>query len=193
MPLARADYSLGGSITNANNYSLNGDISGGIIYTRRSGFFFTQQAQDTFAIIDADGIAGVSTGSNSETNSRGFGLYDGLNPYYYNDITLQDTQYETGRLSVYSNTGIPVEGAILYEHFKGKTGQGLFIRLGKDYAGAAQIKDTTTGQAATNVYGALYYFDLVNPKDTINVLDGSHHQLTQRQLPKHLSKVLTIS
>ncbi len=187
-----ANINVNGNMQSLRNYSASASMSGGVVYTRYTGLQFMQYANDTFAVIDTDGVSGVNVDGLTETNYNGYGLYNSLMPYYYNDILLSDTQHQNGVLETHEAYAVPVQGAILYRKFKAKIGQSLFIKLDQTkHADVSKLIDTRTGEIAEHVYGNLYYFNTVKEGDhmqldtttnklvnTITISNLDHNQIT---------------
>ncbi|WP_119328163.1 fimbria/pilus outer membrane usher protein [Cysteiniphilum halobium] len=179
-----ANIDVTGNMQSLRNYSVSANISGGLVYTRYTGVQFMQYANDTFAVIDTDGVSGVNVDGLTETNHNGYGLYNSLMPYYYNDILLSDTQHQNGVLETHEAYAVPVQGAILYRKFKAKVGQSLFIKLNQSkHANVDKLIDMRTGEIAEHVYGNLYYFNTVK--------EGDHMQL--QTTTNKLVNTITIS
>ena len=178
-----------------NGYTAGGSISGGITYTPYTGFIFSNAVDNTFSVIDAGGVSGVSTGYNSVTDHNGYGISSDLMPYVYNSILLQDEQGQNGILLNHQVYAVPVEGAILYEKFASKVGSPLFILLLKAYQKdkGLSIKDKNSQSLAEHVYGGLYYVPTVKPGDTILVLNKSMKVLKSESVPEKLPKELKIT
>ncbi|MDA0910740.1 MAG: fimbria/pilus outer membrane usher protein, partial [Proteobacteria bacterium] len=165
-----ANINANGNMQSLHNYSVSARMSGAVVYTRYTGIQFLQHANDTFAVIDADGVSGVNVDGLTETNHNGYGLYNSLMPYYYNDILLSDTQRQNGVLQEHEAYAVPVQGAILYRKFKAKVGQSLFIKLNPTkHANVSKLIDTRTGEIAEHVYGNLYYFNTIKEGDHLKL------------------------
>ncbi|WP_151194184.1 fimbria/pilus outer membrane usher protein [Cysteiniphilum sp. JM-1] len=186
-----AYFNANASLQNKGDYSLSGSMIGAIVYTPETGVILSRDLDNTFAVIDTEGVAGVSTGYNQTTDSNGYGISSDLMPYSYNNIILKDTQRQNGVLLDYQAYAVPVEGAILYKKFKSKVGQPLFILLDSKYKTTVLVKDITSNSMAEHVYGQLYYLPTARPFDKI-MITKNNKLLQSKTLPAKLPQQLTL-
>ncbi|WP_203249638.1 fimbria/pilus outer membrane usher protein [Cysteiniphilum marinum] len=170
-----------GSLRNEDEYSLDGSLSGTVVYTQPTGFIFTQSLGKTFAIVNTQKVSGVHVDYNNYTNAEGYGIYDGLQPYEHNRIQLHEGKHQNGRLKRYQANGSPVEGAILYRTFKSQLGNSLFIDVSQ-YPNVDHIYDQNEHLSAEFVYKSLYYLPIAKKGDTIDLYDEHNKLLDEVKL-----------
>jgi len=125
---------LGGNYTQSQLYKqYSGTLTGGMaVYNK--GVILSQLLDNTTAIVEVPGASNVPVGFSpgEKTDSRGYAIVNGLNPYQENLISIDPVLLPINVSTKDTDLKvIPTEGAMVLASFKTKSGASAFIKIKK--------------------------------------------------------------
>lgn len=155
-------------------------VSGGIV-AHRGGMTFSQPLGNNFALIDADGAAGIRVKNypGIATDPFGYAVIPYLSAYQENTIALDTTMMpddvdvtETVRVV------IPNQGAAVAAHFNAKSGRRMLLKLTDAQGqplpfGAMASNETQPQESIVDEGGVLYIAGVNNQPQTWSVRWGN--------------------
>lgn len=134
---------VGGSFSQGKNYTQGGASARGAAVVHSGGVTLGPYLGDTFALVEADGVAGaeVMNGMGAKINDFGYAIVPSLVPYRYNEIGLDAKGIEnpSAELSENQQRVAPYAGSAVKVSFKTLEGHALLIKLTGSSAGVLQL------------------------------------------------------
>ena len=162
----------------SNNRQLSYGLSGGIV-AHRHGVTLSQPLGNAFALIDANGAAGIRVKNypGIATDSFGYAVIPYLTAYQENAIALDTTQMpDNVDVTETVRTVVPNRGAAVMAHFMAQTGYRVLLKL-TDVRGKAlpfgAVASSQTQQSIVDEGGVLYITGVNSQPQTWSVRWGN--------------------
>jgi outer membrane usher protein len=124
---------VGGSFSQGRNYTQGGASARGAAVIHSGGVTLGPYLGDTFALVEADGVAGaeVMNGMGAKINDFGYAIVPSLVPYRYNEISLdaKGIENQSAELTENQQRIAPYAGSAVKVRFKTLEGYPLLIKL----------------------------------------------------------------
>ncbi|GAL58656.1 putative outer membrane usher protein YehB [Pseudescherichia vulneris NBRC 102420] len=176
---------LDGSYSQSNRYNqASGSIHGGVV-AWGGGINLTNSLSDTFAIIDAPGMEGISVQGNkyNTTSRQGKAIYSNLTPYRENTLLL-DTTHADSDVALNGNRKavVPYRGAVVLAKFDTDERKPWFFRAkrpdGTPLTFGHEVEDETGHNVGVVAQGSQLFIRTNNVPQRVRVATDKQQGLS---------------
>ncbi len=176
---------LDGSYSQSNRYNqASGSIHGGVV-AWGGGVNLTNSLSDTFAIVDAPGMEGVSVQGNkyNTTSKKGKAIYSNLIPYRENTLLL-DTTHADNDVALNGNRKavVPYRGAVILAKFDTDERKPWFFRAkrpdGTPLTFGYEVEDETGQNVGVVAQGSQLFIRTNNVPQQVRVATDKQQGLS---------------